>query len=140
MNAETRKILEMLEAGKITAEDAEKLLSAIDSAQDMGTNEQNGKRNRWLRVRVFENDMENPKVKVNLPLGLMKILMKFGAKFSGKIPQSVQEKLQEKGVNIDFDSITSEQLEEIFSSLNEEGPLKLVEVDDENERVEVYFE
>lgn len=140
MNAETRKILEMLETGKIDAEQAERLLSAIDSADDAKIGERNGKRNRWLRVRVFENDMETPKVKVNLPLGLMKILMKFGAKFSGKIPQSVQDKLQEKGVNIDFDSITSDKLEEIFSSLSEEGPLKLVEVDDDNERVEVYFE
>ena len=63
-----------------------------------------------------------------------------GEKLSDKIPPQVQEKLDEKGVNIDLDSITPEQLEEIFAMVAEEGPMKIVEVDEENERVEVFFE
>ena len=140
MNPETHKILEMLENGKITAEQAEKLLSAVDSST-AGESEDSGKKKaRWLRVRVYEGNSTEPKVKVNLPMGLMKTLIKLGAKFSGKMPESVQAKLGEKGVNLNFDSLTPEQLEELFATLTEDGPLKLVEVDDKNERVEVYFD
>jgi len=140
MNPEVHKILEMLEQGKISAEQAEKLLAAVDSMPACESHESHKKRSRWLKVRVYENGADKPKVNVNLPLGLMKVLLKLGAKFSDKVPAQVQAKLQEKGVNLDLDGLTPEQLEEIFASLTQEGPLKLVEVDEEHEKVEVFLE
>ncbi len=133
---ERRKILEMLQEGKITAEQAERLLSAIGS-DAVEENPVRQKKTRWLKVRVYEGDTNSPKVKVNLPLNLIKILAKIGVKFSDKFPSSVKEKLEEHGVSEGLDSLSPEQIEEIFAELTKNGPLNLVEVDDDDDRVEI---
>ncbi|RKZ30231.1 hypothetical protein DRQ33_08060 [bacterium] len=139
MRDEERRILKMLEDGKITAEQAEKLFSALPTSSGMEMQSSSSKA-RWLKIRVFEGDMQNPKVRVNIPISLMKVLMKLGVKFSDKIPPSVQATLEEKGISAQIDSLTPEQLDELLNELTDNGPLKLVEVDEENERVEIFIE
>ena len=138
MSEETQKILKMLEDGKISSQEAEKLLSALrNSEQQM---EISNKKRHWLKIRVFEGDTEKPKVKVNLPIVLIKVFLKLGMKFSDKIPKSVQDKLGEKGIPLDFDNLSAEQIEEIFDELSANGPLHLVDVDDDEDKVEIVLE
>lgn len=141
MNEEVRKILQMIQDGKITAEEAEKLISAI---QNIGQQpEQSTKKAKWFRVRVYEGDMSKPKVNVNIPLGLAKTFLKIAGKLGGNIPENVRLKLEEKGISLD-ENISAEQLSMVVDSLTEQGPLKLVEVENDDEdakqRVEVYIE
>jgi len=74
MNEERKKILEMLSAGKITAEDAERLLDKIEGGFSSAPKEprkpgEKGKL-KWLLVRVDSNDGD--KVNVRVPINLIR--------------------------------------------------------------------
>ncbi|MDD3625708.1 MAG: hypothetical protein PHV06_00170 [bacterium] len=139
MGSEERiKILEMLEQGKISADEAKKLLDALGSnepkknpslssaAESMVSG---NKEKRLLRILVYEGDPDKPKVRVNIPLQLAKLAMKFVPKDKGKININGQE--------ISLDEIN---IDEIIKLASEVDGGKLVEVEDGNERVIITLE
>ncbi len=133
MREEKVRILKLVEEGKISAEEAARLLGAVEEPPRPG-----GKA-RWLKVRVYEGDREEPRVRVNLPLSLIKLGVKVGGKFAISMPDKAKEKLKEKG--IDLSSLDAlDKVEELLGELAEEGPFKLVDVEEGKERVEVYLE
>ncbi len=121
MSDERVQILNMLRDGKITVEEADRLLEAVNQTArplgDAGGETAISGKARFLRVRVWEGG--KPKVNVNIPLNLAKIAMRF-------IPRSALEKA---GHKIDFD--------EIVGLIQQGASGKLVEVEDGNERVEI---
>jgi len=124
MKEETMKILKMVEDKKISAEEAAKLLEALEhsSGKEEPSQEKYGK---TLRIKVFEGDLSKPKVNVNIPLTIVK--------FIGKLmPDKVKTKLDEHEVSF----------EQIMEMVEKGETGKLVEVEDteENERVEIYIE
>jgi SHOCT-like domain len=72
MNEHRREILDMLASGKITADEADRLIAALDKGQSLGavaaTTEPGVKpRPKYLRVLVESEDMdEDGPVKVNV--------------------------------------------------------------------------
>lgn len=134
---ERMKILNMVAEGKISAEDAERLFQALEAGE---LNEVAAKgKARWLKVRVYDKDSDKFKVKVNIPLALVKIGAKIGAKFDIKLPEEARRQMAEKG--IDPGSLTDvKKLEAIIDSLAAQGPFRLVDVEEEDERVEVFIE
>ena len=70
-----KRILDMLAEKKINAEEAMKLLSAINEKKV-----EEGKSGRFLKIQVYKNDDTKPKVNVSIPL----MLVKLGAKFIPK--------------------------------------------------------
>jgi len=82
---ERLQILKMLEEGQISADDAAKLLSALEAgAQKEGrqvTGTPAGPAPKWLRIRVSDGQSGKPKVSVNVPMGLVNVALKMGAKF-----------------------------------------------------------
>jgi len=70
-----KRILDMLAEKKINAEEAMKLLSAINDKRV-----EEGKTGRFLKILVYKNDDTKPKVNVSIPL----MLVKLGAKFIPK--------------------------------------------------------
>lgn len=117
MNEERMKILKMLEEGKLSVEEAAKLIRAVESSQETEQEEPP----QWLRIRVIEDGEE--KFKLNLPLSLVRTAVKF-------IPESIQEKMEEEGLDI----------EEILRESDVHRRGKLVEVEDETMRIEIYVE
>lgn len=84
---ERMRILKMIEDGKITAEDAAKLLAAIGeggaaAGQRQGRGAQAGK---WLRIRVTDIATGRSKASVQIPLGLLDAGMKIGAHFAPEV-------------------------------------------------------
>jgi DNA-binding transcriptional ArsR family regulator len=126
---ERLKILKLLEEGKITSDEAGKLLDALGTKKS--------EKARWLKVRVYDAGSSKPKVNVNVPLSLMKIALKMGGKFSFAIPKKAKEALKEKG--IDLESSTEDVLKSL-GQLEEGFPLVDVVDDESGERVEVYVE
>lgn len=121
MTAEERlKILQMLEEGKITAEEAAALLRALGQRAGTGGPGQRGE-GRFLRVRVTDAVSGRSKVNVTVPLQLVKVGLRIAERFA-----------PDAGVNW-------QELEEALS-----GSLmgKIVEVEDteDQERVEIYVE
>uniref|UniRef100_A0A7V0Z4C3 YvlB/LiaX N-terminal domain-containing protein n=1 Tax=candidate division WOR-3 bacterium TaxID=2052148 RepID=A0A7V0Z4C3_UNCW3 len=131
MSEERRKILNMVAEGKITPEEAERLLSVLKETKD---------RAHFFRVRVYDRNNDKTKVKVDIPLGVLRLLLKFGATFQGLAPEGF--KMNIKGKEFKLDEFTPEMIDKIISELGESGRFNLVEVEDteDNERVEVYIE
>jgi len=147
MSAETKKVLEMLAAGKITSEDAERLLDKLASSNpelDAGNHaaaayvlDSGGAAGpksqptfaKFLRVLIDSGEGEN--VNVRIPL----FFLRSGVKFLGMLPPKVAEKLNRKGINFDFlSSLRGEELEEALNALR-------VDIDtDEGQHVKVFCE
>lgn len=123
------RILKMVEDGKISAEEAIKLLEALGESDDRGQLMVQGKKPRkfmrFLKIRIFEGDLEKPKVRVAVPVGLLKLATKF-------IPEDAKAEIN--GRNIDLD--------EILRAVDENTEGKLLEVndDDEKTRIEIFVD
>ena len=124
VNEEKKQVLKMLAEGKVTVDDAMKLLDAVDAGKPaIGGLPTPGKAGRMLRVRI--EDEGKTKVNVNLPLSLAKVALKF-------IPKDARKELLDQDINID----------EIISSITESTIGKIVDIQDEgnNTKVEVFVE
>lgn len=119
MSEERKRILQMLGEGKITADEAEGLLTAL---QEEKVKPSLRKEAKFLRVKVWEDGKD--KVNVNIPLSLAKLAMKF-------IPSDAKATLDQQ--EIDLAAI----LKEIQDS---PSAGKIVEVEDGDSRVEVFLE
>jgi hypothetical protein len=75
MDQETQRVLEMVQAGQITPEEAAKLLAALDAAAVQPP--QSGRR-RTLRINVTDTRSGRTKVDVNIPLSLVEVASKLG--------------------------------------------------------------
>lgn len=121
---ERAQILKMVGEGKITAEEGARLLKAVASNDRRGRPAGSGGafRGRWLRVRVFNASTGQPKVNVNLPMGLVGIGLRLGAQFAPELA--------------DVD------MEEVMAAIEEGAQGKIVEVEDaeDGERVEIFIE
>lgn len=116
------KILKMLEQGKLSAEEATRLLQALARGKvDRKTAKPEGTA-RWLRVRMTDLSGEKTSVNVTLPIGLVNVGLKLGAQL---IPD-----------------VEELDLEKIKAALQQGLTGKVAEVVDEAEgqRVEIYVE
>lgn len=139
MNEERKKILEMLADGKISVEEAEKLLSTIsESSGETSEGEKIDKaRLKYLRVIVEPGPGSENSERVNVRVPIK--LIRAGIKFASLLPKDVQGKvdnaLKESGISLDFSQIKEENMEEIIESLRD------LTVDVEGkERVRVFCE
>jgi membrane peptidoglycan carboxypeptidase len=144
MNDNRRLILEMLAAGKITAEEAERLLGALDREQSSsGSSNGNAEprtktKPKYMRVQVEADDHEDSQVKVNLRIPMQ--LLHAGVKFTSLIPPEAREHVNEafrrKGVNFDISSLKPENLDDILDQLNDLS----VDVNHRDAKVRVFCE
>ena len=109
MSAETKRVLEMLKEGKISAEDAEKLLdklsgaapnqasSASSEAAPSGRNEAgpagDGRKPRFLRIIVERPGHDH--INMRVPLSLVRT-----SKLIALVPPRVSEQLAEQGIDL----------------------------------------
>ena len=131
MNEHRRQILEMLSAGKISADEAERLITAMESPSSSFSASENESgtasrpRPKYLRVLVDTDEgssgaYDGPtKVNVRVPMQLLRA----GVRLAGLIPQQAlhraNQAMQEKGVPIDLSQIKPENLEELVEQLND---------------------
>ncbi len=108
MNEERMSILKMLSEGKITPEEAAKLLDAVG---DTGTPALPQNRNpKFMRVKVISADGDN--VDIRVPLKLIRT----GVSLS-KFAPGLEEKLKEN--NIDLEKLSGKNGEELIEALQE---------------------
>jgi len=119
---ERMKILKMLEEGKLSAEEAARLLKALGKAKPERRGPAPTSEAKWLRVRVTDLKSGRASVNVNLPMSLVNVGLKLGAQF---VP--------------DTEGIDFRQIQE---ALRAGLTGKIVDVEDaeEGQRVEIYVE
>jgi hypothetical protein len=117
MNDNRRKILEMLAAGKITADEAERLLAAV---QNEPTGARNGKP-KFIRVIATDEGRNGEPVNVNVRVPMQ--LLRAGVKLASLIPPHARDKvnaaLRREGIPLDLNEIKPENLEEVIDHLSE---------------------
>jgi polyhydroxyalkanoate synthesis regulator phasin len=144
MNENRRQILEMLAAGKITADEAERLMSALEapSAASAGTNGATATavkpRPKYLRVMVHDESRGKSPTEVNVRIPMQ--LLRAGVRLASLIPvqarDQVNDALREKGIQVDLTQIKPENLEELVDQLSD----LTVDVDDKHAKVRVFCE
>lgn len=144
MTDDRRSILNLLAEGKITADEAERLLTALDRsrATDSETLEPgpltNRTRARYLRVCVDTDEPGEGPTKVNIRVPMQ--LLRAGVRLSSIIPPAARDQvnaaLREHGVPFDLHQLKPENLEELVDQLNE----LTVDVDQEKTKVRIFCE
>ena len=119
MSAETRKVLEMLAEGKITADDAERLLEKLAAAPEGNGNSGNEEKpsagaspsgaKKFLRVIVEKPGGDD--VNVRVPLNFVRS----GVKLASLLPPKVLTRLQEEGID---PKLFTDQAQESIDELN----------------------
>ncbi|MFZ0805629.1 MAG: hypothetical protein WAN03_05585 [Candidatus Sulfotelmatobacter sp.] len=127
MNEHRRQILQMLSEGKITADEAERLISAVEQPSAAASESEPagaGKsRPKFLRVQVDaeENGKHEGPTKVNVRVPIQ--LLRAGVKLAGLIPpqalRQANQAMQDKGIPIDLSQIKPENLEDLVEHLND---------------------
>lgn len=141
MNEHRRQILEMLSQGKISADEAERLISAVEQpaarASESDSTSAQKTRPKYLRVQVDSEDdggHDGPtKVNVRVPMQLLRA----GVKLAGLIPAQALHRANEaihlKGIPFDLSQIKPENLEDLVEQLND----LTVDVDQKDQRAKV---
>lgn len=119
LEEERRKILEMLQEGKINADEAAKLLEALRGQED--TSRSRTRRPRWVRIRVTDTDSDHTRVNLTLPIGVVRAGLRAGGSIAG------------------IEGLDTTDLEGL---LNRGEPGHLIDVfdEDDGERVEIFVE
>ena len=124
MSEERARILQMVSENKIDAQEAARLLGALNTSPDSDDAAETSRTGgaRWFRVRVTDLGTGRTKVNVNLPLSLVKVGLRMGAHFAPEVQE------------LDWD--------ELMEAIQDGAAGKLVEVEDmeDGEKVEVFVD
>ncbi len=138
----------MLGEGKIDADEAERLLEALDSSRSSASaahddRSESGKSSagtttpKYLHIQVeagpgHESGHESVNIKVPL------VLLKTGMKLKGLLPAKARDKIQkhlgEKGIDLDLNDLDSEKVNCFIAALCDAS----IDIDADNERVRIY--
>jgi hypothetical protein len=142
MNENRRKILEMLATGKITADEADRLLAAMekgpaDPGAASGPPFGPHRRPQFLRVQVEDEGRKGPmKVNVRVPMQLLRA----GVRLASLIPPEARERvnwqLRREGVPFDLNQVTPDNLEELVEHLDN----FTLDIDEHNTKVRLFCE
>jgi hypothetical protein len=125
MSDDIKKILKMLEDGKVSVDEAEVLIDAIQTNNSISKTTAKAKS---IKIYVYDKVNDKKKVDITIPLSLAKNFLKFGLKFAPKDLKIGDQDLE----GVDFD--------EIIRSIENGAEGTLVDVDEDTERVIIKVE
>jgi hypothetical protein len=147
MNEDRRRILDMLASGRLTADEADRLLAALDrrSAEPATSDALRAPRSspapKYLRVQVskLRGEGDDPKnVNIRVPLQLLRA----GVRLPGLLPPKARDELNaafsKKGVGFDFSQLRPDNIDAFIATLTETSID--IDADDGRSRVRVSCE
>jgi len=144
MNENRRQILEMLATGKINADEAERLISALEDQPAASNGTPSGDapvkpKAKYLRVLVEATDKGGPTtVNVRVPMQLLYAGVRLASLIPAQAHEKLDQALSEYGVPLTLSQIRPENLTELIDHLED----LTVDVDakEDNTKVRVYCE
>lgn len=144
MNDDRRSVLQMLAEGKINADEAERLLAALERSVPepaAGHSAAPGQRRspRFLRVAVDTDEAYGggpTKVNVRVPLALLRAGVRLSSIIPPKARDQLNAELANNGVAFDLNQLKPENLEDLIEQLDELS----VDVDKEKTKVRIFCE
>ena len=126
MSDDRRRILELVADGKITVDEAQQLLQALDSSNGAspGAAAEEGKPSklRWVLINVHKTAKEGKQdkdVNIRVPIAVIKSGMRLGALIPGMAGDQVASRLREKGLDVDFSKLDAASIETMLRALGE---------------------
>ncbi len=138
MTEERRQILEMLAAGKINADEADRLLGALQGEQPAtnATTTSVKPAPKFLRV-IIDSTNEWKKSPVHINVRVPVALLRAGVRLASFIPTNAQERVNEElrknGMNFDISQIKPENLNELIDQLQDVS----IDIDSKQEDVTI---
>ncbi|HAF61726.1 MAG TPA: hypothetical protein DCK95_05320 [Anaerolineaceae bacterium] len=124
MEEDRMMILKMLQEGKIDADQAARLLEALEAGktEEKKENVKEERTGRWFRVRVSDVITGNQKTNIRIPIGLMNAGFRIGAQFSPEV--------------------SALKSDDIMNAIKSGKTGLIIDVidDDDNEHVEIFIE
>lgn len=144
MNEQGRQILQMLAEGKVTADEAERLIDAVGRQEpepSPGAPSSHRKpRPKYLRVVVMATEEPGSegatRVNVRVPLQLLRAGVRLTSLMPAGAVAKANEEMEKAGVPIDLAQLKPEHLEDLIEHLDD---IK-VDVDDPSAKVQVFCE
>ena len=123
MSEDQRKILDMLSDGKLTVDEAEKLLDALKQGDPGQTEGLSGKASGWKYLRVLvepgPDSKSRDRVNIRVPMKLIRAGMKWASFIPKHAQSSINQAFRDKGIDMDFGKMTPKDIEELVSNLDE---------------------
>ena len=155
MNDRRKEVLEMLAAGQINVEEAERLIAALEknsapAASSAAADPESSSRPKpkYLRVVVdadedseighkFGGSKRGPtKVNIRVPMQLLRAGVKLASLIPPQAQVYVNDAMKEKGITVDLSQLKPENLEELVDELGD----MTVDVVDKNAKVAIFCE
>ncbi|MFC4560928.1 hypothetical protein ACFO4E_03540 [Nocardiopsis mangrovi] len=142
MNEQRRQILEMLAEGKVTADEAERLIDALERQRPEsppGAAPLPKARPKYLRVVVFSADPggDGPsRINVRIPLQLLRAGVRLTSLVPPQALTKVNAELDRSGIPIDLTELKPQHIEDLVEQLDD----LTVDVDDPDSQVRVFCE
>ncbi|MGD0145039.1 MAG: hypothetical protein ABSC92_17945 [Rhizomicrobium sp.] len=139
MSENRKQILDMLAAGKITADEAERLIAALERAPNGEAAAPAARKPlpKYLRVVVEAEDEGSAdtltKVNIRVPFQLLRAGVKLANFLPPKARTQVNDALREKGVDFDLNQIKPENLDELIEQLTD----TVIDIDHDRGRAKV---
>jgi len=128
----------MLAEGKISVEEAERLLAATGEEPDQKQAEEKTETTeeppKHLFISVIPEKEGKDRVNIKIPLRLVRTGMVLGSLMPEKAREKVNSALHEKGLELDLKNLKSENLDEMMNALRELN----ISVDDGDEKIDIY--
>jgi hypothetical protein len=141
MNEQRRQVLQMLAEGTITADEAERLIDALDRERPEsapGASPRPKPRPKYLRVVVVDSSAGDRPSRINIRVPLQ--LLRAGVRLTSLIPPQalikINAELAKSGVPIDLTELKPQHIEELIDQLDE----ITLDVDDPDSKVQVFCE
>lgn len=146
MTENRRQILDMLSQGKITVDEAERLMAVVDQPEGAEAGRSGSSKSRqssakYLRV-VVGSDSEDgsesdaDRVNIRIPLALIKAGVRLAALLPADTTKKVNEAMEKQGLGLDLRNLKPEDLDQLVDALAELE----VDVHDGKQKVRVYVE
>ncbi|HZZ90190.1 MAG TPA: hypothetical protein VFE13_17810 [Caulobacteraceae bacterium] len=141
MNEDRKRVLAMLADGKITADEAERLLDAMGRpAPAIGSTPITGHNNppKYFRVVVDASEPGEAATKVNVrvPMQLLRAGVRLGALIPPRARDEVNAAMAREGIPFDINQLKPENLDDLIEHLAE----FTVDVDSGDAKVRVFCE
>ena len=139
MNENSRRVLEMLSEGKVSVDEAERLLSLVAEEPETTTAVQplappRTGAARYLRVTI--NSDEDEHIDVRVPLALIKAGVKLHTLLPEKATKKIKKSMKKNDIDVDIHNLRTEDLEQLIDALSEIE----VNIQDGDDKVRVYCE
>jgi hypothetical protein len=140
MNEQRKDDLDMLAEGKVTAAEAERLITALERDQPPAASSLDVRpkgKAKYLRmvVETLEND-EPGRINIRVPLQLLRAGVKLAALIPPQALERANAELTKSGVPIDLTQLKPEQLEALVDHLDE----LTLDVDQPDAKVRIFCE